>query len=207
MANEYDEFVYPIEMEAVALNGVSEAEVRGQIWAQHESSIREAMASHEAKGWEPALNLGPEGVQLEYDDGGSFRNWDARQWVIYIVAGLLTGGILLVVLPFIWRHRSVIGASYRIGIRRTAPEPAAAATGTTAGSVVAQTAARMPLTDDPATPTSTAAPKTAATVKKATSKQQATTKKSAAKTPAAKKAAAKKKTPAKKQPTRKTTSR
>ena len=115
---EYSEFSHPLSGEAQSLNSQTEEEIRNRYWMLNEDEIRTAMAAQQAAGWQPATELGPEGVQLVYDESGAFKNWSSSRWLMYLVAGLLTGGILFVVLPFVWQSQTVRTAVYRVSLRR-----------------------------------------------------------------------------------------
>ncbi len=205
---EYSEFSRQLSGKPLSLDTQTEEEIRNHYWMQNEDEIRTAMATQQAAGWQPATELGPEGVQLVYDASGAFKDWNSRRWLIYLVAGLLTGGILFVVLPFVWQSQTVRTAMYRVSLRREVAAPQAKKA-TVKKSSTKKAAAKKKVTSSTAKSTKKATAKKTTTTTKTTSKKVTTKKKAAAKKSPAqkktaqKKATAKKKTAAKKSATKK----
>ena len=201
---EYSEFSHPLSGETLSLNSQTEEEIRNRYWMQHEDEIRSAMAAQQATGWQPATELGPEGVQLVYDEGGAFKDWNASRWLMYLVAGLLTGGILFVVLPFVWQSRTVGTAMYRVSLRRevAAPGRGERAAPQAKKATAKKSSTKKAVAKKKTTSSKAKSTKKATAKKKATSKKVTTIKKSAAKkSPVKKKSTAKKKAVTKKKAT------
>lgn len=89
-----------------------------EFWVSMERDVHEAIKDEVEQGWEPDPNgWGPSCIEYRTRKVGT-DYWSGGQWVGYIIFGLVSYGLLLLVLPFTWKADILEPVRLKVRLRR-----------------------------------------------------------------------------------------
>jgi hypothetical protein len=113
---EYYDYVAHFSGGEAYLNEYTEMGARIKFWQESQSWIMVEIRKLMDQGWEPLTEIGPGGMTLSYKK--KYFDWDFFGWVIYLLIGFGSFGILLILWPFFVSHQVAIPQEFKVSMRR-----------------------------------------------------------------------------------------
>jgi hypothetical protein len=95
----------------------TEAGARLEFWQARQRNILSELQKWLDRGWEPVGEVGPAGIRIEIRRH-YFKGWTCGTWLMYLVIGLASMGLFLLILPLLWSQTWAYPIEFRVQIRR-----------------------------------------------------------------------------------------